>query len=271
MGVVGDFIDYSINEDGTGTIENIFPRNNYISRKAPRIKGASYRGERLEQIIASNIDNLFIVTSITRPDFNNRALDRILVTGESSHVKIFIIINKSDLDEQNEIAHWKNLYEGIGYEVIVSSVKEGIGLDEIHTDLRNKTNLFWGSSGVGKSSILNNLFPHFELRTGEISDFSGKGIHTTVTSILLRVEDNTYLIDTPGVREIDPYGLKKEDLGHYFVEFAPYLQNCRFSTCTHDHEPGCGIFTAVEQGSITKERYDSYLKILNTIEDDMVY
>jgi ribosome biogenesis GTPase / thiamine phosphate phosphatase len=271
IAVVGDYVEYNLNKDGTGTIHTIHERNNYISRKAPKIKGASYRGERLEQVIASNIDNFFIITSVKLPDFNNKTLDRFLVAGESSHVHITIIFNKIDLKNDDEVEFWKELYSGIGYNIILTSVKSGHGLLEIKNLLQGKKSIFWGQSGVGKSSLLNSLYPWLQLSTGEISTYHEKGIHTTVTSNMIRVEDSTYIIDTPGIREIDPFGLKKEDLGHYFPEFLPYINNCRFNTCTHNHEPECAVIKAVENEHISVERFESYLRILDTIEDDMIY
>lgn len=250
-------------------IYQVLPRKNYLSRKAIKTRGASYRGERLEQIIAANIDNIFIVTSFKEPDFNNKTLDRLLVASESSGITPLIIINKSDLADNEELEFWKNLYEGIGYNVFVTSVIFSTGINEIKVHLLGKKNLFWGQSGVGKSSILNNLFPQLKLKTGEISNYTNKGTHTTVTTVMSNVERSTYIIDTPGVREIDPYGIKKEDLSHYFTEFVVFLGNCRFNTCTHHHEPGCAVIDAFEKGKISDERYDSYLRLLDTIEKDI--
>lgn len=233
------------------------------------MKGASYRGERFEQIIAANIDNLFIVSSISKPVFNNKVIDRIIVAGESSHLNTFIIINKIDIDENNESLQWKEFYSNIGYKVFLTSAKKEEGIEILKEELKGKSNLFWGASGVGKSSILNELFPHLELATGDVSESSHKGKHTTVTSILNKVDEDTFVIDTPGIREIDPYGIRKEDLGHYFLDFSPYFLDCRFNTCTHNHEPGCAVLKAVEEGIINEVRYESYLNILDTIEDDM--
>jgi ribosome biogenesis GTPase len=260
-----------LNEDGTGVISYIHKRKNYISRKAPRIRGAGFRGERLEQIIAANIDKLFIVGSVYEPDFNNKVIDRFIVIGESSHINIIIIINKADLQVENEAEEWIALYENLGYKLILSSIISGKGLEEIKGELNSNKNIFWGHSGVGKSSLLNSIFPGLNLEVGEISTFKDRGTHKTVTSILIKVAPATFVIDTPGVREIDPFGIKKEDLGHYFIEFLPFIENCRFNTCTHFHEPGCGIIDAVEKGYISELRYDSYLRILETIEQDIYY
>ncbi|MDP4174574.1 MAG: ribosome small subunit-dependent GTPase A [Bacteroidota bacterium] len=268
---VSDEVEFDFNNDGSGVIFKVYERKNYLSRKAPRIKGAGFRGERLEQVIAANIDNLFVVSSISTPKFNNKAVDRLIVVGESSKIQTTLIINKADLSQDEELEAWAELYNEIGYRVIVTSVKTNEGLEEIRELAKGKKNILWGHSGVGKSSIINALYPSLNLKTGEISNFTQKGKHTTVTSLLSRVENDTYIIDTPGIREIDPYGLTKESLGHYFVEFLPYLEKCRFNTCTHHHEPDCGVIEAVENEEISPERYDSYINMLETVEEDMVY
>ncbi len=258
-----------MNRDGTGVISKILKRKNYLSRKAPRIRGASYRGERLEQIIAANIDNVFIVASIKEPELNHKSIDRFLVACESSQLSTYIVINKTDLIDDENYYFWKNLYSSIGYEVIMSSIISSEGIEEISDLIYSKKNLFWGHSGVGKSSILNKLFPELNLKVGEVSSYSLKGIHTTVTSTMYFVGNDTYIIDTPGIREIDPYGIKKEDLSHYFIEFNKFINECRFNTCTHNHEPGCAVIEAVDSGLISMERYDSYLRVLDSIEDDL--
>lgn len=271
LAVVGDFIEFEYNKDGTGVINKILERKNYLSRKAPKIKGASYRGERLEQTFASNIDNLFVVSSVIKPVFNNKVIDRFLVSGESSNINSGIILNKSDLDEKNKLNPWIELYEKIGYKVFVTSAKMNEGIEILKSEIQGKKNLFWGQSGVGKSSLLNKIYPGIKLETGEISNYTNKGTHTTVTVNMIKVEKDTFIIDTPGLREIDPYGIRKEDVGHYFIEFAEYSHDCKFNTCTHFHEPGCAVIEAVEKGKISEARYDSYLRILGTIEEDIIF
>ncbi len=267
--MVGDKVEIDLNRDGTGSIHTVKERKNYLSRKAPRIKGAGYRGERLEHVAAANIDDLYVVSSISEPVFNNKVIDRFLVTGESANIKVNLVINKTDLDEEDMIGEWTELYRSIGYEVYLTSAKTGEGISELKSSLGGKINLFWGHSGVGKSSLLNKMFSELELRTGIISSFTDKGTHTTVTAEMIRVGPETYIIDTPGIREVEPYGIRKEDLGHYFPEFLPYLNECKFNTCTHHHEPGCSVIEAVEEDKISPYRYDSYLRILDTIEDDI--
>jgi len=266
---VGDNVDYEMNKDGSGVITKIEKRKNHLSRKLPKLRGASYRGERLEQVIAANIDKVVIVTSIHFPDFNNRVLDRFLVAAESSHLNTIIVLNKIDLDKSGNAYHWKKLYEKIGYQFILTSAETNKGLESLKKEISGSRNLFWGHSGVGKSSILNKMFPKLNLRISEVSQYSSKGTHTTVTSVMIKVNENTFIIDTPGLREIDPYGIRKSDLGHYFVEFVEYINSCKFSTCTHNHEPSCAVLESVEKGLISEDRYDSYLRILETIEDDI--
>lgn len=267
--VVGDFVNYELNQDHTGVINKILERRNHLSRKAPKIKGASYRGERLEQVVASNIDNFFIITSIYSPEFNNKSVDRFLVTGESSKMNNILVINKTDLDEDKLSSKWLEFYSSIGYKTILTSTYSNEGIDEIRKMLIGKTSLFWGHSGVGKSSLLNSLFSEINLHVGEISQSTNKGKHTTVTVKMLEPSENTFIIDTPGIREIEPYGIKKEDLGHYFIEFSDYINLCRYNTCTHSHEPNCGVINAVIDNKISEVRYESYLRMLETIEDDL--
>jgi ribosome biogenesis GTPase len=209
------------------------------------------------------------VTSTKEPDFNNKTLDRFLIACESAKIQTNIIINKIDLEDEESINDWKEIYKSIGYNVFLTSIKTRSTFSELKLILKNKKTLFWGQSGVGKSSILNLIFPKLNLKVGEISSYSAKGTHTTVTSSMIYIGDETYIIDTPGVREIDPFGIRKEDLGHYFKEFELFINECKFSTCTHSHEPGCAIISAVKNGNISENRYESYLRILETVEKDI--
>lgn len=269
---MGDWVEITKISKESGVIEYIYERKNYLSRKAGKLRGGLKRGKRLEQIIASNIDKLYIVSSIKLPEFNNRFIDRVIVAAESSNIDFAIIINKIDLDSEDyDSIKWEQFYKTLGYNILRVSAKSGESISELKNELDGKVNLFWGQSGVGKSSLLNAMFSNLNFRVGEISSYSKKGQHTTVTGEFQKVSENTYIVDTPGIREIDPYGITKADLAHYFKEFKAELNKCKFSTCIHDHEPGCAVLEAVEKGSISIERYQSYLNILNTIEDDMFY
>lgn len=272
VAVVGDTVDFDLIDGGEGVIHAVHTRKNFISRKAPKIKGASARGERLEQVIASNIDRLFIVGSFGSPPFNNRVVDRFLVIAESSDIQPVLVFNKTDLVEiPEELELWEELYTGLGYQVFKVSATQGFGIKELRAEVMGKKSLFWGHSGVGKSSILNALFPGLELATGDVSLYSQRGKHTTVIVNMNRINSNTFLVDTPGIREIAPFGIKKEDLAHYFVDLAGHLQGCKYKPCTHQHEPGCAVIEAVENEEISVDRYESYLRLLMNIEEDMVY
>lgn len=268
---VGDKVSFDRNDDGSGKIETIHERRNYLSRKAPKIKGANKRGERLEQIVATNVDNLILVTSTVKPNFNNKLVDRIIVSAESSHINVVLVINKIDLKNDEETSFWMDVYRHCGYKVVATSAIDNIGIEELRGELNGNVSVFWGQSGVGKSSLLNVLYPELDFRIGEISEQTNKGTHTTVTSIMKEVNENTKIVDTPGIREIEPFGIQKHDLGHYFNEFHEYLNDCKFNTCTHFHEPGCAVRDAVEENLISIERYESYLSLLDTIEDDMFF
>jgi ribosome biogenesis GTPase / thiamine phosphate phosphatase len=208
---------------------------------------------------------------MAKPEFNNKVIDRFIVAGESSNLNLVIVINKIDLDKEKVFEEWASLYRKIGYEVILTSKVTAEGINELKNEATGNKNIFWGHSGVGKSSLLNSMFPGLNLEIGEVSTFTDKGIHKTVTSKMIKVAADTYVVDTPGVREIDPFGIRKEDLGHYFIEFKPFAEYCRFNTCTHNHEPYCKVVKAVENGEISDIRYDSYLRILDTIEEDIIY
>ncbi len=268
--VVGDYVEFETVDEDKGVIFNVRERKSIISRKAPKIKGGSRRGERFQQIIAANVDQLFVISSASQPSFNNRIIDRLIVEGESSKVKTNIVINKIDLDNKNEIQAWIDLYRKIGYDVFPTNGLTGEGISELKNELFGKTSVFWGQSGVGKSTLLNQILPALNLKTNEISDWSSKGKHTTVTSLMIKLDDSTFVVDTPGIREIEPFGIRKEDLGHYFVEFENYLYDCKFNTCTHQHEPGCAVTENIGK-DISAERYQSYLNMLETIEDDIFF
>lgn len=266
--VVGDIVEFEMNDDGTGVIEKIPERKNYLSRKAPVIKGVSEKGRRFEQIIAANIDYTFCVVSVDKPKFNNRTLDRMLVTAESCETIPVIVINKYDLLKKKKRDFWYELYTTLGYKVIRTSTITSQGIEEIKSLIQNKTSVFIGHSGVGKSSILNLLDPRINQKVGDVSEIWNKGRHTTVTVRLFKLNENTFVIDTPGVKEIEPYGLTREDITHFYKEISIVSRKCKFNTCTHTHEPDCAVKKAVEDEIIPYERYDSYLRLVETLEED---
>jgi ribosome biogenesis GTPase len=266
--VVGDYVEFSLNDDGTGVIEELPERRNYLSRKAPRIKGISEKGKRFEQIISANIDYTVCVTSIKNPKFNNRVLDRMIVAAESCETKPIIVINKIDLEKKKKTNLWHEVYSALGYNVFSCSALTGKGIDVLNDFLQNKVSVFIGHSGVGKSSILNLFSDKINQYVKKISEAWDKGVHTTVTSILFKVNDSTFVIDTPGIREIEPYGISLEDVTHYFKEIAYFSTDCKFSTCTHTHEPNCRVKESVENGKILEERYDSYLRLVESLDEE---
>ncbi len=269
--VVGDYVDFELMDDGTGVIEKLPERHNYLSRKAPYIKGISEKGKRFEQIIAANIDYTFIVNSIDKPKFNNRALDRMLVTAESCETTPIIIINKIDLYKKKKELYWYELYTALGYKVKKTSTITGEGIDEIKELIKGKTSVFIGHSGVGKSSIMNQLGSRINQKVGEISRAWQKGKHITVTARMFELDDDTFVIDTPGLREIEPFGLTREDISHYFKEIKIVAKDCKFNRCTHTHEPDCKVKEAVEKYIIPPERYESYLRLIETLNENEFY
>lgn len=261
---VGDYVDIEHSQDAENTflITGIHDRRNYVNRRAPSHK-------RLRHIIASNLDQSVLVATLREPRTSQGFVDRFLVTCEAYHVPAIVVLNKVDLYRQKEedrAAEWIEMYEAIGYPVLLTSSAKGIGIDALRQALQGKTTLFSGHSGVGKSSLINALMPDLELRTKEVSDWSGKGMHTTTFAEMFDLPFGGQIIDTPGMREFGLVDISKEELSHYFPEMRDRLQGCQFNNCMHLNEPGCAIKEAVEQGEISAERYVSYVTILDTIE-----
>lgn len=262
---VGDLVRLSFEKDETGVIEEILPRKTQFSRRA------AGRRVGIEAVIAANVSRVWVVQSVALPDLNPGLVDRFLVTAARDEIPAGIIVNKIDLldgldadDEPVRALGWFGaLYRGLGYPVIETSTLAEHGLDALREALRDEISVVSGPSGVGKSSLLNALAPDLGVRTGEISQSTGKGKHTTTNATLYPLPFGGYLVDTPGIREFGVTGLEPHDLGHYFVEFVPLLPGCRFPTCTHDHEPDCAVKAAVEEGEIEHSRYLSYLSILD--------
>lgn len=262
---VGDRVSMRMGEDGVGLITDIHPRRNQLSRRAA--------GRRVgkEQVIAANVDAAWCVQATFQPKFNAGFVDRLLVMAEAYHLEAGLVINKIDLlaDEplaQESIAFWKELYEGLGYRVLMTCAISGKGVDGFGRAIRNKTNVVAGPSGVGKTSLLNAVEPNLDLQTGEVSEKTQKGKHTTTFAMLHQVADGL-VVDTPGIREFGIWDMAPEELGGYFVEFRPFIGHCRFPDCTHDHEPGCAITHAADEGIISPERYGSYLNILGSLRE----
>ena len=260
---VGDWVDIQINTDGSGSIENIYERENYITRKATHSKKG-------EHILVSNLDLAFVVQSIRKPKLKEGFINRFLVTCEAYEVKPAIIINKMDLATKSDIeyiADMRSVYENLNYPFFVTSINDIDSIEKLSTAIVNKTTAFIGPSGVGKTSILNTIDPEYNLKVGEISDFSNKGKHTTTFAQLIPLHQSGYIVDTPGIREFGLVNIEPWELSLYFPEMIKPREHCKFNTCTHVHEPGCGVIEAFENGKVDANRYHSYLNMLDSLEN----
>lgn len=255
---VGDNVEFEPEPDQeTGVITKLYDRKNYIIRKSVNLSKQA-------QIIAANLDQAFLIVTLASPRTSLGFIDRFLVTAEAYDIPAGIIFNKLDLfsDEGLEVlADYKAIYENIGYPCYEVSAIEGTNLQDVQNLLKEKTTLFTGHSGVGKSTLINQLIPDKELKTGAISDWSDKGQHTTTFAEMHLLPQGGYLIDTPGIRELGIIDIEKQELGHFFPEMRERLNECRFHNCRHINEPGCSVLEAVEEGEIDESRYDSYLSI----------
>lgn len=261
---VGDNVEMEVESEneGTATISEIKDRNNYINRQSPRHKYQHH-------IVAANLDRSMLVATLKEPRTSQGFIDRFLVASEMYHVKPFIVFNKSDLYKKKELEkyeQWKEMYEAVGYKVLLVSATENEGIEDIKELLKDKTTLISGHSGVGKSSLLNVIFPDMNLKTGDISGWSGKGTHTTTFAEMFDLPFGGRIIDTPGMREFGLVDIEKQELSHYFPEMRDRLNNCQFNNCLHYNEPGCAIKEAVVNGEISEDRYVSYAGILDSIE-----
>jgi ribosome biogenesis GTPase / thiamine phosphate phosphatase len=262
---VGDVVHFTINQnDNTGSILKIESRKNCIIRKATRMS-------KQKHIIASNVDLSVLIATIAFPRTSSGFIDRFLVSAEAYNVPSVIVFNKLDLYESSlldELHFMKNIYEGAGYQVLEISALKGTNIDQLKDILKGKTSLVSGHSGVGKSHVINALDPKIDLKTGEISQYHLKGKHTTTFAEMHDLDFGATIIDTPGIKEFGLVDFEPWELGHWFPDFKPYISKCRFSNCTHHHEPGCAIEQAVEEQHIHPSRYYNYLSILNNIEED---
>ena len=252
--VVGDVVVVQPLEGAEGVIERIEPRRNELAR-------ASAGGTGLKQVLAANLDLVVLAFALHEPELNVARLDRYLLAAEQSGIPSLILITKLDLGTREEAEAPLRPYRDIGYPVVISSSKTGEGLDDLRRWLAGRTSAVIGSSGVGKSSLLNALQPGLRLRFGEVSAATGKGRHTTTAAELIPLDIGGYLADTPGMRELTLWDVAPDELPELFPEFRPYLGACRFNRCTHVHEPGCAVRRALEEGLIDPGRYRTYVKI----------
>lgn len=264
---VGDdvIIEPEGDTDNSAMIDEILDRRNYINRQSPRHKYQHH-------IVAANLDQSLLVATLKEPKTSQGFIDRFLVASEMYHVRTLIIFNKSDLYKKKELEkyeEWKQMYEAVGYKVFLISTVKNEGINELVEQLKNKTTLISGHSGVGKSSLLNVIFPEMDLKTQDVSGWSGKGQHTTTFAEMfdLSLPGGGRIIDTPGMREFGLVDISKQEVSHYFREMRDRLNNCQFNNCLHVNEPGCAIKEAVANGEIHEDRYVSYVNILDSIEE----
>ena len=265
---VGDVVEI-VREDGDATANNamitqITGRRNYIVRSSPHKKTQKH-------IVAANMDQAMLICTVKEPRTSNGFMDRFLVTAAAYHIPVILVFNKKDIYKEKDIdkfAELAALYEDIGYKVMLVSAETTEGIDLLKAEMKDKTTLMSGHSGVGKSSLINRLLPGLDLRTKAVSGWSGKGLHTTTYAEMYDLPHGGKLIDTPGVREFGIVDISKPELSHYFLEMQPYLQECQFNNCLHINEPGCAVKAAVNEGEIDPERYVSYASILETIQEE---
>jgi ribosome biogenesis GTPase len=254
----GDHVRWRPTRAGKGVIEEVLPRKTQLSRLRPGPGRVP-----VEDVIVANPDQAVFIFSVREPEPHLRMLDRLLVIAETNDLPAILCANKIDLLDRGrrEARSLFGVYEKIGYRVIYTSAKTGQGIKALRERLRGKLSVLSGPSGAGKSSLLNAVQPDLGLVTRAISDVTGKGRHTTVSVRLWPLAEGGYVADTPGLREAGFYDIEPEELAWHFVEMRPYLADCRFSSCTHTHEPGCAVKAAVERGKISEERYDSYCRL----------
>lgn len=257
----GDIVDFSIDRDGLGIIESIVERKNFFSRK-DKLRSK-------EDIIAANLDQVIAVQSFINPRLNLRFVDRILVRGVSAGIRVVLCVNKLDLAEEGETDYIRSYYKKTGLEINFMSALAGEGIEDFKKIISGKRSLLIGYSGVGKSSLLNRVFPGLNIKTTEVSESTGKGKHTTTNVQMEQIDDKTELIDTPGVREFGIMHIEPHMLGSYFEDFKKPALKCRFSPCSHDHEPDCEVRRLVELEKIHPDRYISYLNILYSLRENL--
>jgi ribosome biogenesis GTPase len=262
---VGDEVGFEMEDEAENRtmITDLLPRRNYVNRISPA-------NRRQHHIIASNLDQSLLIATIKEPRTSTGFIDRFLVTCEAFHIPAIIVFNKSDLHEEHETAVYeerKAIYEKVGYRVLLTSVEEEKGLDVLKETLYGKTTLISGHSGVGKSSIINAILEGVNIRTTEVSDWSGKGMHTTTFAEMYDLPEGGRIIDTPGMREFAIADITKDEFSHFFPEMKLRLSQCQFNNCMHINEPGCAIKKAVLDGEIHEDRYISYCTILDSMAD----
>ena len=260
---VGDHVTLVPNNEGTAFITEIADRRNYIIRKASNLSKQSH-------IIAANVDQAMLVVTVNYPQTSTTFIDRFLASAEAYRIPVVLIFNKVDILDDDELRYLDmmiNLYETVGYECRSISAERGDGVETVMQLLKGKVTVLSGNSGVGKSTLINRLLPDANLRTAEISDAHNTGMHTTTFSEMLPLPSGGYIIDTPGIKGFGTFNIEPEELSGYFKEIFHFSRDCRFSNCTHTHEPGCAVLKAVEDHYIAASRYQSYLSMLDDKEE----
>lgn len=255
---VGDYVRIIINKEGTAFISEIEDRKNYIIRRASNLSKQSH-------IIASNLDQCMLIVTINHPETSTTFIDRFLASAEAYRIPVKLIFNKTDLYDEDELRYLDGLitlYEYIGYPCFKASAHTGEGIDIIKKELEGKVTLLSGHSGVGKSTLINEIIPELNLKTAKISSYHKKGMHTTTFSEMFPVEGKGYIIDTPGIKGFGTFDFEENEVGHYFKEIFKYSKDCRYNNCTHTHEPDCAVRDALEKHFISESRYNSYLNML---------
>ena len=261
---VGDHVEIITNQEGTAFISAIEDRRNYIIRKSPNLSKQSH-------ILAANVDQALLVVTVNYPQTSTTFIDRFLASAEAYSVPVILVFNKHDLLSEEELHYEKmmcTLYETVDYKCVEISAETGEGVEQLFPILKDKITLLSGNSGVGKSTLINRLIPHASQRTAEISDAHNTGMHTTTFSEMIELPEGGYLIDTPGIKGFGTFDIEKEELTSYFKEIFHFSKDCRFSNCTHTHEPGCAVIKAVEDHFIAASRYQSYLSMLEDKDEN---
>ncbi len=256
---VGDRVEF----DDTGYITELHERKNYIVRKPTNLSKQLH-------IIAANLDQAILIITIKNPATSTTFIDRFLATAEAYHIPTILVFNKIDLLNAEDEAYVNaliHLYESIGYQCLKMTAIQGNGITELQNTLAGKISLLSGNSGVGKSTIINQIVPNSSAKTGEISNSHHKGMHTTTFSEMYEISADTFLIDTPGIKGFGMVDMNEEEIGHFFRDIFEASKNCRFNNCSHRHEPGCAVLQAVNEHRIATSRYESYLSILEDITE----
>ena len=255
---VGDIVQIAVNQEGTAFITDIEDRRNYIIRRSQNLSKQSH-------ILAANVDQAFLIVTLRYPETSTTFIDRFLASAEAYDVPVVLVFNKTDLlndDDRHLLEMMTTLYENIGYRCFAISAANNEGVDALIPFMKDKITLLSGNSGVGKSTLINLILPEANLRTAEISDAHNTGMHTTTFSEMLQLPCGGYLIDTPGIKGFGSFDMEPEEITSYFPEIFRFSKNCRFSNCTHTHEPGCAVLDAIEKHYIAQSRYQSYLSML---------